>query len=106
MENEFKPSEIMFKHHFMSIDADGGGEIDEEELMTLTESLGAKVTLDEAKALIEVMDLDGGGTVSFDEFMMLMYKIQNNVIDLEGNLLASMIAAKSQLAIFERSRIT
>lgn len=103
MENEFKPSEIMlFKHHFMSIDADGGGEIDEEELMTLTESLGARVTMDEAKALIEVMDLDGGGTVSFDEFMMLMYKIQNNVIDLEGNLLAkSMMAAKSQLAIFE-----
>lgn len=103
MENEFKPSEIMlFKHHFMSIDADGGGEIDEEELQALTESLGARVSMDEAKALIEVMDLDGGGTVSFDEFMMLMYKIQNNVIDLEGNLLAkSMVAAKSQLAIFE-----
>ncbi len=41
--------------------------------MGLTESLGAKVTLEESIALIEIMDLDGGGTVSFDEFMMLMY---------------------------------
>ena len=103
METEFKPSEIMlFKHHFKSIDVDGGGDIDEHELQLLTESLGARITLEESKALIEVMDLDGGGTVSFDEFMMLMYKIQNNVIDLEGNLLAkSMIAAKAQLFIFE-----
>jgi ubiquitin-conjugating enzyme E2 D/E len=103
MENEFKPSEIMlFKHQFMSIDVDGGGELDEEELQTLTESLGARVSIEEARGLIEAMDLDGGGTVSFDEFMMLMYKIQNNVIDLEGNMLAkSMVAAKSQLGIFE-----
>ena len=103
METEFKPSEIMlFKHHFKSIDVDGGGDIDEHELQLLTESLGARISLQESIALIEVMDLDGGGTVSFDEFMMLMYKIQNNVIDLEGNLLAkSMIAAKAQLFIFE-----
>jgi ubiquitin-conjugating enzyme E2 N len=103
MKNEFKKSEIMlFKHHFMDVDVDEGGSIDEEELQLLTETLGARVSLEEAKDLIETMDLDGGGTVSFDEFMMLMYKIQNGVIDLEGNLLAkSMVAAKSQLAIFE-----
>jgi ubiquitin-conjugating enzyme E2 N len=103
MEDEFKPSEIMlFKHHFKSIDIDGGGELDEEELQTLTESLGSRVTIEEAKDLIAIMDLDGGGTVSFDEFMMLMYKIQNGVIDLGDNLLAkSMVAAKSQITIFE-----
>ena len=103
MENEFKPSEIMlFKHHFKSIDVDGGGELDEEELQLLTESLGSKVTIEEAVEMIAVMDLDGGGTVSFDEFMMLMYKIQNGVIDLGDNLLAkSMMAAKGQIGIFE-----
>jgi len=103
MENEFKRSEVMlFKHHFKSIDTDGGGEIDEEELQNLTASLGSKVTIEEAVDLIKVMDLDGGGTVSFDEFMMLMYKIQNGVIDLGKNLLAkSMMAAKEQIGIFE-----
>jgi len=103
MENEFKRSEIMlFKHHFKSIDVDGGGEIDEEELQSLTASLGSKVTIEEAIDLIKVMDLDGGGTVSFNEFMMLMYKIQNGVIDLGKNMLArSMMAAKGQVYIFE-----
>lgn len=101
--NEFKPSEIMlFKHHFIHIDADGGGSIDKEELIELTASLGAKVTPEVAQDLIDAYDLDRSGTIDFAEFMMLLFKIEHGTISLEDNVLAqSIIEAKSQITIFE-----
>lgn len=103
MESEFSPSEILlFKHHFKSIDVDGGGALDANELILLTANMGNQVTEEQAQGLIAMMDMDGSGTVDFSEFMMLMYKIQNGVIDLEGNMLAqAMVEAKSQISIFE-----
>jgi len=103
MENEFSSSEIMlFKHQFRSIDVDGGGQMDADELVALTAQMGNQVTDEQAQGLIDLMDMDGSGTVDFSEFMMLLYKIQNGVIDLEGNMLAqAMVEAKTQLSIFE-----
>jgi hypothetical protein len=101
--NEFKPSEIMlFKHHFIHIDVDGGGDIDKEELIALTASLGAKVTPEVAQELIDAYDLDRSGTIDFAEFMMLLFKIEHGTISLEDNVLAqSIMEAKSQITIFE-----
>ena len=103
METEFSQSEIMlFKRLFSAIDCDGGGELDADELIALTAQMGNQVTEEQAKDLIGLMDLDGSGTVDFGEFMMLLYKIQNGVIDLEGNMLAqAMVEAKTQLSIFD-----
>jgi len=103
METEFSPSEIMlFKHQFKSIDLDAGGTLDAGELMALTVTMGNPVTEEQAQELIDLMDVNGTGSVDFAAFMMLLYKIQNGVIDLEGNFLAqAMVEAKSQISIFE-----
>jgi len=103
MESEFKPSEIMlFKHHFSTVDVEKQGCVNIYGLQRLTEQLGAQVTMEQSQELMDFVDLDGGGTMDFYEFMMLMYKVQNGVINLTGNTLAqAMVEAKSQLLIFE-----
>ena len=66
--NEFTLSEIkLFIHHFQSIDLDGGGSVDAEELQKLTESLGSRITLVEAQELIDENDDDGNFSYSFKE---------------------------------------
>lgn len=48
LKEEFKGSEILlYEHHFMLIDTDGGGSIDAEELQQLLLGFGTKVPLDE-----------------------------------------------------------
>lgn len=103
LQNEFTPSEIaLFKHHFMMIDIDRGGSIDVEELQALTESLGNKVTLEEAQHLIDEHDADGSGTIDFEEFMSLMFKIQHGTIDIENDALGkAMLESRSQIKIFD-----
>jgi ubiquitin-protein ligase len=101
--NEFSVSEIkLFIHHFQSIDIDGGGSIDAEELQKLTESLGNKILLAEAQELIDENDEDGSGTIDFVEFMTLMFRIQHGTIDLENNRLGrAIMESKTQLAILQ-----
>ena len=103
LKNEFSVSEIkLFIHHFKSIDVDGGGSIDAEELLKLTESLGSKITLDEAQELIDENDEDGSGTIDFEEFMVLMFRIQHGTVDLENNRLGrAIMESKTQLAILQ-----
>lgn len=103
LKNEFSLSEIkLFIHHFKSIDIDGGGSIDAEELLKLTESLGSKITLEEAQELIDENDEDGSGAIDFEEFMVLMFRIQHGTIDLENNRLGrAIMESKTQLAILQ-----
>ena len=71
LNNEFIPQEVaMFRHHFMMIDVDRGGSIDAEELQFLGESLGNKLSLEEAEHLIAEHDDDNSGTIDFAEFMV------------------------------------
>lgn len=52
--------------------------------------------------MLEEFDTDGTGSMDFVEFMVLIYKIQRNAVDLGSNELArAMSEAKSQLHIFE-----
>lgn len=103
LKNEFSVSEIkLFIHHFKSIDIDGGGSIDADELLRLTESLGSKITIEEAQELIDENDEDGSGTIDFEEFMTLMFRIQHGTIDLENNRLGrAIMESKTQLAILQ-----
>jgi ubiquitin-protein ligase len=103
LQDEFKPSEILlFKHQFKLIDIDGGGSIDVDELMQLCESLGTRITLDEANAMMEEYDVDKSGSIDFIELMMLMFKIKHGTIDLQSNALANaMVEAKTQIRVFE-----
>jgi len=101
--NEFTPSEIaMFKHHFMMIDIDCGGTIDAEELMLLGDSLGNKMSYEEAAHLISEHDEDGSGSIDFEEFMGLMFKMMHGTVDVEDDALAkAMMESRSQIRIFE-----
>ena len=103
LKEEFTASEIMlFTHQFMNIDLDHSGSVEAAELVALTESMGGKITMVEAQALVDTYDTDRSGTIDFREFLMLMFKIKNGTINLEDNILAkAMIEARAQLAVFE-----
>eukprot|EP00930_Biecheleria_cincta_P070323 TRINITY_DN57965_c0_g1_i1.p1 TRINITY_DN57965_c0_g1~~TRINITY_DN57965_c0_g1_i1.p1 ORF type:complete len:616 (-),score=151.25 TRINITY_DN57965_c0_g1_i1:24-1871(-) len=65
---------IRIRGCFEAVDADGSGEIDEEELGAAFRMMGMKLDDQELhKAFLEV-DLDGSGTVEWPEFLFLMSK--------------------------------
>ena len=101
--NEFSPSEVsLFKHHFMMIDIDCGGTIDAEELQLLGDSLGNKLSPEEAQHLIDSHDDDGSGEIDFEEFMTLMFQLMRGTIDVDNDALAqAMMESKNQIHIFE-----
>jgi troponin C len=101
--NEFIPEEVaMFRHHFMMIDVDRGGSIDAEELQFLGESLGNKLSLEEAERLIAEHDDDNSGTIDFAEFMGLMFKILRGTVDVENDKLGkAMMESRSQIKLFQ-----
>jgi len=57
---------------FESVDADGSGTIEPDELGACLQSLGLKTSLNEAKALVTRADSDGNGCLDFSEFKALM----------------------------------
>ncbi|KAG0736268.1 hypothetical protein G6F57_009397 [Rhizopus arrhizus] len=66
------------KEAFDAFDKDGDGLINQVELQAMMEKLGDKISLDEAKLLIEEVDLDKDGGVNFNEFSAMMGIPVNN----------------------------
>ena len=102
LKNEFTQQELdMFRNQFMIIDVDKGGAIDAEELQELTESLGNRLSYEEALELIADFDLDRSGTIDFGEFLTLMFKIKAGTIDAADNkLVTAILESKNQIKIF------
>jgi Ca2+-binding EF-hand superfamily protein len=50
------------------LDADGGGEIDREEIAAIAEIVGVALDTEQLDELFSEIDVDGGGEVDFDEF--------------------------------------
>ena len=102
LKNEFTDQELqMFRNQFMIIDADKGGAIDAYELQELTESLGNRLSYEEALDLIAEFDLDRSGTIDFGEFLTLMFKIKAGTIDAADNkLVTAILESKNQIKIF------
>lgn len=86
----------------MIIDVDKGGSIDAEELQNLTESLGNRITNEQAIDLIADFDLDRSGTIDFGEFLTLMFKIKTGNIGVDGEnaLVTAILESKHQIKIF------
>lgn len=61
---------------FKEFDSDGSGRIDGTELHELLTKMGGTVTLAEAQAMIEVVDLNGDGAIDFMEFVNLVQQDQ------------------------------
>ncbi|WP_017622491.1 EF-hand domain-containing protein [Nocardiopsis chromatogenes] len=57
---------------FELVDADGDGRISADELVSLMDRLGGKVTRERAEALISAMDADGDGLITLEEYTRFM----------------------------------
>jgi len=59
---------LMSRRLFDSIDADGGGTLDSEEMSQLFAMLGLSITKEQEATIMAKVDADGSGEVDFDEF--------------------------------------
>ena len=60
---------------FDAIDTDGSGELDEEEMRALFESMGRSVSKRVISNIMRLSDLDGNGTIDFEEFCAIIDKM-------------------------------
>lgn len=63
------------KEKFDAIDEDGSGELDEEEMRALFDSMDRKVSKRIIANLMRLSDLDGNGTIDFEEFSHIFAKV-------------------------------
>mmetsp|Transcript_12602 Transcript_12602/g.25113 ORF Transcript_12602/g.25113 Transcript_12602/m.25113 type:complete len:698 (-) Transcript_12602:111-2204(-) len=68
-------SEDYLREKFDSIDEDGSGELDEEEMRALFESMGRTVSKRVIFNIMRLSDTDGNGTIDFGEFKAIFDKI-------------------------------
>ncbi|KAK1732949.1 putative dihydrolipoamide dehydrogenase [Skeletonema marinoi] len=80
-------SEDYLREKFDSIDEDGSGELDEEEMGALFGAMGRTVSKRIIANIMRLSDTDGNGTIDFGEFKAIFDKIgcprlKNNCFDL------------------------
>ena len=63
------------KEKFDAIDDDGSGELDEEEMRGLFESMGRPVSKRIVANIMRLSDVDGNGTIDFEEFKAIFVQI-------------------------------
>ena len=61
-----------FRQVFDTVDRDGGGSIDAEELFHSMRDVEPSLKLEEIKEILEELDQDGNGTIDFEEFLYMM----------------------------------
>ena len=75
-----------YKEIFTIFDADGGGSIQNEEIMDVMKTLGQNPTMEDIMQMISEIDENGDGSVDFDEFLLLMVKQEKAAEDEEEEL--------------------
>jgi len=68
-------SEEFLREKFESIDEDGSGELDEQEMRALFSSMGRPVSKRVISNIMRLSDEDGNGTIDFGEFSAIFDKI-------------------------------
>jgi CRP-like cAMP-binding protein len=68
IEDGWLDENVELRRVFESVDSDGSGALDREEIRGLSVSMGKPITDRELELVMRTMDTDGGGTVSFEEF--------------------------------------
>ena len=77
MKEKFTEREIeKFKEDFASMDLDGGGSLDEEELRVCFENMNVQIDGKKLRKMIAMFDDDGSGEIEFDEFVALVEKLR------------------------------
>ncbi|GMI19376.1 hypothetical protein TrCOL_g7642 [Triparma columacea] len=75
---EFTPDEVNeMRRAFQAFDVNGDGHIDAEELKSILDNLGERVSADSLTKMIAEVDTDGNNTVEWNEFCTMMYNIRN-----------------------------
>jgi Ca2+-binding EF-hand superfamily protein len=64
------------KQSFSFLDIDNSGDLSENEIKLLLDSMGIKVNEKKLKKLMKAIDSNGNGTIEFDEFSWMMYEIK------------------------------
>lgn len=85
---------------FESFDTDGDGSLDKKELVVGLNEFGIKMSMDERKQLLQVLDDDGDGTIEWREFSAVVQRVQQDVehelevrkLQNEKNLIANQLA--------------
>ena len=63
----FTPQDLKaLREQFNSVDSDGSGSIDAEEMGTICAELGEKLSKKQLRALIKEVDTNGNGTVEWE----------------------------------------
>eukprot|EP00961_Rhodomonas_salina_P014377 193043-Rhodomonas_salina.5 len=71
-----------FRELFNSIDSDGGGAIDLDELGEMMELLGRPMSREKLQKMMSEVDTDGGGSIDFEEFCQLVVNQSANEVKL------------------------
>ena len=61
---------------FQAFDINGDGHIDAEELKSILDNLGERVSADSLSKMITEVDTDGNNTVEWNEFCTMMHNIR------------------------------
>ena len=69
-----------YKEAFDMFDKDGSGTISVNEIVKIMKNFGYPIKKEEAKKMVEEIDVSGDGELDFDEFVTLMEK-QTNYVD-------------------------
>eukprot|EP00211_Chloroparvula_japonica_P002566 CAMPEP_0119122668 /NCGR_PEP_ID=MMETSP1310-20130426/2856_1 /TAXON_ID=464262 /ORGANISM="Genus nov. species nov., Strain RCC2339" /LENGTH=435 /DNA_ID=CAMNT_0007112357 /DNA_START=30 /DNA_END=1337 /DNA_ORIENTATION=- len=79
-ENIVEDRREVYRTGFRAFDKDGDGSITVEELKSVMEELGTKVTLEQLETLMEEVDLDKNGTIEWHEFLPMLAKMLGKMI--------------------------
>ena len=75
MEDGTEVTEEFLVNLFDKIDADGSGEIDDEELFDALTNVGlSNISMDQVQKMVRIADIDGDGQISKEEWMQLIQK--------------------------------
>ena len=94
---------------FESFDTDGDGTLSQKELMVGLREFGIKLSKDERKKLLDILDADGDGTIDWQEFAGVIQQMQDNAMhELERHKLEDdkkELADKHQLMVDQLSKL-
>eukprot|EP01026_Neomeris_dumetosa_P000962 TRINITY_DN10233_c0_g1_i3.p1 TRINITY_DN10233_c0_g1~~TRINITY_DN10233_c0_g1_i3.p1 ORF type:complete len:177 (-),score=30.50 TRINITY_DN10233_c0_g1_i3:17-547(-) len=65
---KIKEKERSMLKAFNDLDADGSGEITEDEILTFFKQTGISASLDDAKRMIDILDIDKNKKIEYNEF--------------------------------------
>lgn len=84
---------------------DGGGSLDEEELLAAFESMGESLSIDEVRGCIKEVDDNGNGVIEFDEFVTMVSNMRSGKSSFKLSLLLNLLPDGNEVSENAMNRI-